>query len=57
MIYEIDKITKISDEFIGDNFFPFAVRLEHNHTHFDIDLPYTGTHWHLISILHCFTNY
>ena len=38
-------------------FFPIAMRLEHNHTQFNIYLPYTGTQWHLISILHCFTNY
>ena len=49
--------TKISDEFIGDYFFPIAMRHEHTHTHFNIDLPYTGTKWHLISILHRFTNY
>ena len=49
----MNKITKISDEFIGDYFFPIAMRLEHNHTHFNIDFPYTGTQWHLISILHC----
>ena len=39
----MNKITKISDEFIGDYLFPIAMRREHNHTHFNIDLPYTGT--------------
>ena len=53
----MNKITKISDEFIGDYFFSIAMWLEHEHTHCNIDLPYTGTQWHLISILHCFTNY
>ena len=39
----MNKITKLSDEFISDYFFPIAIRLEHNLTHFNIDLPYTGT--------------
>ena len=53
----MNKIANISDEFIGHYFFPIAMWLEHEHTHCNIDLPYMGTQWHLISILHCFTNY
>ena len=53
----MNKITKISDELLGDYFFSIAMRLEHNHTHSNIDFPYTETQWHPISILRCFTNY